>query len=378
MSGNPFKLDAMEIVAGIRQWVEIESPTTEPRAINQCMDLVEKQLNALGMQVDRISGRDGRGDHLRARTPWGGDGPGILVLSHLDTVHPLGTLKDQLPFRIEGNKTYGPGIADMKGGAYLGYNALRYLVTHGETTPLPITCIYNSDEEDGSRTSRTLIEEAAHHAKYVLVTEPGRNGGCVVTARKGSGRFTLKITGRPSHSGMSHELGRSALKELAQQILILEAMTDYERGITVNVGVAAGGTRPNVVPAEATAEVDLRVVTGETAQEMEKKILTLTPIDPDVSLEVKGQMNRYPFTKTPGIDTLYQHAKALAGELGFELPETATGGGSDGNFTAVMGVPTLDALGADGFGPHTFEEHIFLDKLVPRQTLLIRLLQTLE
>lgn len=378
MSENPFDFDALEIVDGIRQWVELESPTTEPTAVNCLMDLVEEQLKTLGMQVDRILGRDGRGDHLRARTPWGGNGPGVLVLSHLDTVHPLGTLHGRLPFRIDGNKVYGPGVADMKGGAYLGYNALRYLVQHGEATPLPITVIYNADEEVGSRTSRVMIEAAAGNAKYVLVTEPGRNGGSVVTARRGSGRFTVQITGRPSHSGVSHEQGRSALKELAHQILSLESLTDYARGITVNVGVASGGTRANVVPAEATAEVDLRVSTREAAAAMLEKILSLKPITPDVTVAVSGQINRYPYTKTPGIDALYQHARALAAEFGYSLPETATGGGSDGNFTAAMGLPTLDAMGADGAMPHTYEEHIFLDKLVPRQTLLLRLLQTLR
>jgi glutamate carboxypeptidase len=378
MRNNPFELDAMEIVAGIRRWVKVESPTTDATAMNQLMDMVEGQLLALDLRVTRVPGRDGRGDHLHARTPWGGKGPGILMLSHLDTVHPLGTLETRLPFRIDGNKVYGPGIADMKGGAYLGYNALRYLIENDETTPLPITCIYNSDEEMGSRTSRDLIEDAARNAKYVLVLEPGRSGGCVVTARKGSGRFTLKLTGRAAHSGVSHEQGRSALKELAHQILTLEAMTDYTRGTTINVGVASGGTRANVVPAEAVAEVDLRVSTRDTADEMLQKILGLKPLDPDIILEVSGQMNRYPFTKTSGIESLYQHARALAADLGFGLPETATGGGSDGNFTAVMGVPTLDALGADGFGPHTLEEHIFLDQLVPRQSLLIRLLQTLQ
>jgi glutamate carboxypeptidase len=378
MNPNPFHLDAMDILAGIRRWVEIESPTTEPAAVNHLMDLVQGQLIALGARVDRIPGRDGYGDHLRARTPWGDDSPGILVLSHLDTVHPLGTINTRLPCRIEGNRAYGPGIADMKGGAYLGYNALRYLVQQGQTTPLPITCIYNSDEEVGSRTSRDLIEDAARQAKYVLVTEPGRNGGCVVTARKGSGRFHLTLTGRPAHSGVSHADGRSALKELAHQILALESLTNYDQGTTVNVGVASGGTRANVVPAEAVAEVDLRVSSLDAARAMETTILGLEPVDPDVTLHVSGRMNRYPYTKTPEIDALYQHAKSLAADLGFDLPETATGGGSDGNLTAVMGVPTLDALGADGFGPHTFEEHIFLDQLVLRQSLMIRLMQTLE
>ncbi|GIX48475.1 MAG: carboxypeptidase [Candidatus Tectimicrobiota bacterium] len=370
--------DAMALVAGIRQWVELESPTTEPAAVNRLVDLVEAQLRALGLQVERIAGRDGLGDHLRARTPWGGPEAGILVLGHLDTVHPLGTLHSRLPFRLEGNRVYGPGIADMKGGAYLAYNALRYLVERGETTPLPVTLIYNSDEEVGSPTSRGLIEETARQAKYVLVTEPGRNGGCVVTARRGTGRFRLKITGRPAHSGVNHEQGRSALRELAHQILRLESMTDYARGITVNVGVAAGGTRANVVPAEAMAEVDLRVSTPEDAEAMVRTLLALQPVTPEVTLEVRGQLNRPPYTKTPAIDALYRHARALAAELGFALPETATGGGSDGNFTAVMGLPTLDGLGADGAGPHTYEEHIFLDRLVPRQALLVRLLQTLQ
>lgn len=378
MTKNPLNLDQSQLLQGIREWVEIESPTTDPAAVNRLMDLVQGQLQDAGARVERIPGRDGFGDHLRARSPWGGDEPGILMLSHLDTVHPLGTLNGRLPFRIEGNKAYGPGIADMKGGAYMGFNAFRYLAANGENPPLPLTLIYTADEEVGSETSREMIEEAARQAKYVLVTEPGRNGGSVVTARKGTGRFELRITGRPSHSGAAHEQGRSALKELAHQILALEAMTDYDRGITVNVGVVAGGTRPNVVPEHAMAELDIRVNTMETAEEMVAKVLALKAVDPDVKLEVSGGMNRQPYVKDEGIDALYHHAKGLAEELGFSLPETATGGGSDGNFTAVLGIPTLDALGADGAGAHTYDEHIFLDKLVPRQGLLIRLLQTLR
>jgi len=377
MQNNPFELDAMAILEGIRPWVEIESPTTEPDAVNRLVDLVEGEFEAIGMQVERLAGREQRGDHLRARTTWGGEGRGILVLGHLDTVHPLGVLYNQLPLRLDGNRVYGPGIADMKGGAYLALNAVRYLVSKGETTPLPITFVYNSDEEVGSRTSKDLIEETARQAKYVLVCEPGRNGGSVVTARKGSGRFTVSVTGRSSHSGTNHVDGRSALTELAHQILKLEAMTDYERGITVNVGVARGGTRPNVVPGEAMAEVDLRMSTPETAEEMAEKILGLQPVTPDVAVAVTGQLNRYPYIKNEAIDRLYQHAKELAAKIGLDLRDMATGGGSDGNFTAAMGLPTLDALGADGADAHTYNEHIYLDQLVPRQTLLIRLLQTL-
>jgi glutamate carboxypeptidase len=378
MTANPLNLNGDEILAGIREWVEIESPTTEPTAVNQLMDLVQGRLEGVGAAVERIPGKDGYGDHLRARAPWGGSGPGILVLSHLDTVHPLGTLEKRLPFRIEGNKVFGPGIADMKGGAFLGFNALRYLAEKGETPPLPVTFLYTADEEVGSHTSRDLIESEARNAKYVLVTEPGRNGGSVVTARKGAGRFDISITGRPAHSGSAHDKGRSALREMAHQILALEAMTDYGRGVTVNVGVVSGGTRPNVVPEQATAELDLRVDSPEAAEEMVEKILALKTVGEDITLEVSGGMNRYPYTKTAEIDALYQHARELAAEYDFALPETATGGGSDGNLTVAVGTPTLDALGADGFGGHTYEEHIYLDKLVPRQTLLIRLLQTLE
>ncbi|MEX2642372.1 MAG: M20 family metallopeptidase [Acetobacterales bacterium] len=357
--------------------MELESPTTEPASVNRLMDLVQSQHEALDATVRRVPGRDGRGDHLVSRAPWGDDGPGILVLSHLDTVHPLDTLTGRLPFRVEGNGAWGPGIADMKGGAYMGYNALRHFAAKGEETPLPLTFLYNSDEETGSRTSKELIEEEGRKNKYVLVTEPGRNGGSVVTARKGSGRIRIRITGRPSHSGSHHELGRSALKELAHQILALEAMTDYDRGITVNVGIAGGGTRPNVVPGEAHAEVDMRADSAGDADEMLTRILALKSVDPDVTVEVEGQINRYPYRKSEGIEALYRHAVRLASEYDFPLPETHTGGGSDGNFTAALGIPTLDALGADGEGGHTYDEHIYVDKLVPRQTLLVRLMQTL-
>lgn len=378
MAGNPFNLSVEEILAGIREWVEIESPTTEPDAVNRLMELVQRQLEETGAKVERIPGSNGFGDHLCARAPWGGEGPGVLVLSHLDTVHPLGTLANRNPFRVEDNRAYGPGIADMKGGAFMGFNALRFLAEKEEATPLPVTFLYTADEEVGSDTSRELIEEEARNAKYVLVTEPGRNGGSVVTARKGVGRFEMRITGRPAHSGSAHDKGRSALKEMAHQILALEAMTDYERGITVNVGTVNGGTRPNVIPEQAAAQIDLRVNTVETAEEMERKILALQPVGADVTVEVSGQMNRYPYVKTEAIEALYEQARGLAAEYDFGLPDTATGGCSDGNLTVAVGAPTLDALGADGEGAHTNEEHIYLDKLVPRQTLLIRLLQTLK
>jgi glutamate carboxypeptidase len=342
------------------------------------VDEVAKDMAALGTKLERIPGRDGFGDHLIARAPWGGEGPGILVLSHLDTVHPVGTLGDY-PFKVEGDLVRGPGIYDMKGGAYLAYYALQHLVRMGRESPLPITFMFVGDEEVSSETARRRIEAEARKNKYVLVTEPAREGGKIVTARKGVGRFVLTVTGRPAHSGARHEDGRSAIKEMAHQILALEAMTDYARGITVSVGLIEGGTGVNVVPAKCTAEVDLRAPTAEIAEEMCRRILGLKAVGPDTTLEVTGGMNRPPYGKDAGIEALFQHAKGLAREIGFDLQDVPlTGGGSDGNFTAAIGVPTLDGLGVDGKGAHTLDEQAYFSSFEPRAKLWVRLFETLR
>lgn len=368
-------IEAGEILQGIREWVEIETPTDSPPSVNRLMDEVQSSYEALGATTRRIP-RDGFGDCLRVRCPWGGDEPGILVLSHLDTVHPLGTI-ERLPFHVDGDRAFGPGIYDMKGGAFLAFHAFRHLVRQGRQTPLPLTFLYNSDEEMSSQSSRPLIEEQARQAKYVLVTEPCRDGGKVVTARKGTARFTLTFEGRPSHSGSKHELGRSAIKELARQILLLEEMTDYERGLTVNVGVVSGGTRPNVIPAEAVAEVDMRVPSREIAEEAIAKAQNLKPFDPDVRIRVEGGAKRPPFEPSEEGMALFQHAQGVARELGVELESVTTGGASDGNFTAPM-VPTLDGLGVDGEGAHTFHEQLYVSSLEPRCALMLRLFETLK
>ena len=367
--------DSKEILAGIQEWVEIETPTNDAAAVNRLMDKVAADFDALGARVERIPGRDGYGDLISARTPWGGDGPGVLVLSHLDTVHPLGTIEHQ-PFKVEGDIAYGPGIYDMKGGAFLGFNAYRHLVRQDATTPLPVTFLYVSEEEVGSPFSRDRIKEEAGRARYVLVTEPAREGGKIVTARKGSARFTIKATGQAAHSGARHQDGRSAIKELAHQIIAVEAMTDYETGLTVNVGIINGGTRANVVPAEASMLIDLRLPTPEVAAAAIKAVEGLTPYDKDVRLEVSGGLNRAPYEKSPGIAALFEHAKGLAAGIGFTLEDLKTGGGSDGNLTADL-APTLDGLGADGKGAHTEFEQIYVSSLVPRATLMCRLLETL-
>lgn len=373
---NPSQAIEIEsVVAGISRWVEIESPTSERAAVNRMLDQVAGEFAGLPVSVDRLPGRDGYADILRVRSSGGG---GILILSHVDTVHPLGTLGGPLPLRRDGDRLYGPGTYDMKGGAYLAMDAMRRVVRDGSAR-LPITFLFTPDEEVGSPTSRALIEAEAARARYVLVTEPARDGGKVVTARKGVGRFEVMATGIPSHAGARHEKGRSAIKELAHQVLAIEAMTDYPRGITTTVGMISGGTAPNVIPEHGRMSVDVRVRDAETGRAMEARILGLRPVDSDVKLAIAGGMNRPPFEKTAAIAVLLEHARAVAREIGIDLTDTdMTGGGSDGNFTAALGVATLDGLGIDGEGAHTHWEHALLSSIEPRLRLLQRLMETLQ
>lgn len=370
-------ISAEEIFEGIRDWVAIESPSGDAAAVNRMADHVQAGLARLGAVIDRTPGRDGFGDILKARTQWGGDGPGILVLSHIDTVHPIGMIRT-LRFERQGDVVFGPGIYDMKGGAYLAYYAYQHLVRAGRQTPLPVTFMFVPEEEVGSPTSREMIEAEARKNKYVLVTEPARDGGKIVTSRKGVGRFVVTVEGRPAHAGARHEDGRSAVRALAKLILAVEGMTDYARGITTNVGLITGGTGVNVVPQFASAEVDLRVPDAATGEEMVARILALSTDEPDVQVRVTGGMNRPPYVKDEKIAKLFDHAKMLAAEIGFELQDCPiTGGGSDGNFTAAVGVPTLDGLGVDGKGAHTDYEQAYYSSFEPRAKLMLRLLEML-
>jgi glutamate carboxypeptidase len=373
-TSNPF--DPQTILDGIRRWVEMETPTEAPEQVNLLASLVADGYRDLPATVERIAGCDGCGDHLVARSSWGQDHPGILVLSHLDTVHPLGFI-ERLPFRIEGDSAFGPGIYDMKGGAYLAYHAFRQLCAAAERSPLGVTQLYVSDEEIGSPTSRALIEAEGRKAKYVLVTEPARDGGKVVTGRKGVARFEVFIKGVPAHSGTRPQDGRSAIRELGNIIQTLEAMNDPKRGVTVNVGVVRGGTRSNVIAEEAYAEVDMRVPTIADSDELVPKILNLTSRTDGVSVKVTGGLNRPPYEKGNAGAALFEHARTLANELGIDLVDTATGGGSDGNFTAPH-TATLDGLGVDGQGAHTHYEQIYISSIEPRARLLHRLYQTLR
>jgi glutamate carboxypeptidase len=374
-------LSTDEILDGIRQWIEIESPTDDLAAMTRMANKVQADYEAIGAVVERIPGRDGFGEHLlvtdnRHCPPEAARGPGILLLSHMDTVHPMGTLAGPLPFRIEGDRAYGPGAEDMKGGTYLALAAVRQLAREGRKTHLPVRHLLVSDEEVGSATSREYIEREAQRAKYVLVTEPARSGGKIVTARKGMADFTVTAHGEAAHAGVEHHLGQNAIREIAHQILALEAMTDYDRDLTVNVGLVSGGTRTNVVPDLAQVRVDVRFPSPAIGDEILARIRGLRPHNSKVRLTIEGDINRPGYEKTPGIAALFEHAKKLATEIGFELQDLKTGGGSDGNFTAAF-APTLDGLGVDGDGGHTLDERLYISSILPRTKLLMRLMETL-
>jgi glutamate carboxypeptidase len=373
-TANPF--DSMAILNGIRRWVEIETPTEAPEQVNRLADMVADGYRDLPATIERVAGHSGCGDHLVARSSWGQDAPGILILSHLDTVHPMGFI-ERLPFKIEGDSAFGPGIYDMKGGAYLAYYAFRQLCVDAPLSPLGVTQLYVSDEEIGSPTSRALIEAEGRKAKYVLVTEPARDGGKIVTGRKGVARFEVYVKGVPAHAGTRPEDGRSAIRELGNIIQTLEALNDLKRGVTVNVGVVRGGTKPNVIAEEAYAEVDMRVPTIADADELVPKILNLKSRSEGVSVKVVGELNRPPYEKGNAGAALFEHARTLAAEIGFDLVDTSTGGGSDGNFTAPH-TATLDGLGVDGKGAHTHYEQMYISSIEPRARLLHRLYQTLR
>ena len=365
-----------EVLEGIRRWVEIETPSPDGQAVNKLVDLVQSEAAALGAETERRPGRDGFGDILTVRSPWGGNEPGILILSHLDTVHPIGTLAEHNAFRRDGDRVYGPGIFDMKSGAYLALYAFQHLVRTGRTTPLPLTFLYVPEEEIGSPTSRQVIEDEARRNKMVLVTEPAHGGLCC-TARKGVLHAGIKVHGRPAHAGSRHQDGRSALRELARHIVALEDLTDYDRGITVNVGLASGGSFINVVPAEAEAKVCIRAPETDQLEALRDHVLSLQPIGADVTLEITAEINRPVFPRLDGTAKLFDHAREICREVGIELDERHSGGGSDGNFTAALGIPTLDGLGADGHGHHTLDEYILYSSLEPRARMWVRLFETL-
>lgn len=360
----------------LMDWVAVESPTRHVPGVNAMMDLVAADVAGLPVGIRRIAGRDGLGDTLLLSAGPDTAAPTILVMSHLDTVHPVGTSARDLTVRVQGDRLYGPGVYDMKGGAWLALQAFKAASTASPSRPLRF--LFTPDEEIGSPTTRGIIEDEARKAGQVLVTEPARDGGRIVTARKGVGRFEVTIEGRPAHSGSRHQDGRSAIREAARQILAIEGMTDYARGVTATVALMTGGTAPNVIPQHAWFTVDLRVRTMADGEELEARLLALKPHDQDVRLKVFGGMNRPPYEKTAEVAALYEQARLMAHDIGFTLEDCPmTGGGSDGNFTAALGVPTLDGLGIDGDGAHTLDEYGLISSIAPRRELMRRLLLSL-
>lgn len=370
----PFDSSAM--AKDLRTWVEIESPTNDPIAVNRMMERAQHDLSIAGARTERISVGPGFGDCVLGRFAHShADVPGILILGHMDTVHPVGTLQD-FPWREEDGRAYGPGILDMKSGNYLALEAIRQLKCAGIQTPLPVTVLFTSDEEVGSPACRALIEsEAARHA-HVLVPEPARRNAGVVTGRYAIARFRLTAHGRPSHAGRTLGEGASAIKEICHQVIAIESLTEPEA--TYSVGIIRGGDWVNCVTTTCHAEVLVAATTDARLEEAVERLSNLVPVNESVRLEVTRGVTRPVWEPTPASWRLYEHAAGLADELGFEIIAQSSGGGSDGNFTGAMGISTLDGLGARGDWPHTLEEHIVIDSLSERGRLIAAILATVE
>jgi len=367
---NPLDLpfDTEEMLDGLRPWIETESPTFEAAAVNRMMDLVQHEMAALGARVERIPGRMGLGDSLRATMPHprAGEG-GILLLGHMDTVHPVGTLKD-LPFRREGDICYGPGLMDMKGGNYVYLDALRKLLAAGIDTSLPVTVLFTPDEEIGTPAARTLIENEAKRHRFVLVPEPARPDGGAVIGRYAIARFHLQTRGRPSHAGWALKDGRSAIAEMARHVAVIEGMTTDD--CTFSVGVFNAGQWVNCVSSICDAEVLSMAKTQALLDDGVEKMLALNDDTGDVVMQVRRGVTRPVWEPDQqGTMEMLELANQVASEIGFHMTGQSAGGGSDGNFTGFLGLPTLDSIGVRGKGLHTLTEHIEVDSLVERARL---------
>jgi len=364
-----------QIVSSIRELVEIESPSDNKPAVDRISEAVAGKFAVLGGRV-RVHRVQDFGNHLQVDFSGKAGGKPVLLLGHYDTVYPLGTLAN-MPCRVVDNKLTGPGVLDMKSGiALMLYSIAALREWHGEL-PRPVTVFLVSDEEVGSDSSRAITESLARKSAAVLVLEPAAGSeGAVKTARKGVGDYQIKVTGKASHAGLDFEKGVNAIVELARQIGKVTTFTDLKKGLTVNVGIISGGSRTNVVPAEATAEVDVRIARLKDAAGIDKKMRGLRVFNRKCRLDITGGINRPPMERTPGVAALYGKAVAIARTLGWKLGEAAVGGGSDGNFTAGLGIPTLDGLGGVGDGAHASHEHILISELPRRAELIAGLIES--
>jgi glutamate carboxypeptidase len=361
------------MIGVIRRLVEQESPSFDKAAVDRLGDLLAAEFTRAGSRVRMHRARH-FGDHLQADFP-GARGRPVLLLGHFDTVWELGTLAS-MPFRAGGGRLWGPGVLDMKAGIAQMLFAIEALRELRGALPCAVTVLLVSDEEVGSESSRAITERLGKRSAAVLVLEPSAGlAGALKTARKGVGNYTLKVAGRASHAGLNPENGASAVLELARQVLEIVEFTDPKRGITVNPGIVRGGTRTNVVAAEAEAEVDARVARMSDAKRLDRRFRALRPFNPGCRLEVKGGINRPPLERTRQVAALFALARKAGAELGLELQEASVGGGSDGNFTAALGIPTLDGLGAVGEGAHATNESVLVSELPRRTALLARLIE---
>ena len=367
---NPLDLpfDTDEMLTGLRPWIETESPTFDGAAVNRMMDVVQHDLAVLGARTERIPSPMGLGDSLRAEMPHpkAGEG-GILLLGHMDTVHPIGTLA-KLPYKREGEICYGPGLMDMKGGNYVYLDALRKLLAAGVETPLPVTVLFTPDEEIGTPATRRLIEEEAKRHKYILVPEPARPDGGAVIGRYAIARFNLQTWGRPSHAGWALSEGRSAIAEMAKAVGTIEGMTTED--CTFSLGVFHAGQWVNCVSSVCDAEVLSMAKTQEQLDAGVEKMMALNSDEGDVIMEIRRGVTRPVWEPDqPGTMAMLKLAQDIGGELGIEITGSSAGGGSDGNFTGFLGLPTLDSIGVRGKGLHTLQEHIYIDSLTERAKL---------
>jgi glutamate carboxypeptidase len=353
--------------------VAIESPTDDKAAVDRCGAVLAARLEQMGGAVTRVSS-DTAGDHLSARF---GPGPRqILILGHFDTVWPIGQLA-RMPIRREDGRLHGPGVLDMKAGIALGMLATKAMLDLAPPADARITMLWTTDEEEGSETSRALIEAEAARSEAVLVLEPALAGGALKTSRKGIGQYELVVRGVAAHAGVDPRKGVNAIRELAIQVLALDAIRDIDRGVLVNVGLVSGGSRANVVPDLATATVDARASTLADADQLDRSMRALKAATHGATLEVSGGFNRPPMERSEGVVRLFGIAREVAAEMGADLAEGGTGGGSDGNFTAALGIPTLDGLGAVGDGAHALHEHVELEPLARRAALIAGVLHRL-
>ncbi len=359
-----------EILELLRQLVEIESPSTDKAATDHIGRFVAQVARDAGADVTTVP-QEQRGDHLLAR--WGEGEGGFLLLCHLDTVWPLGTLADR-PWRVEGERAFGPGCYDDKASAAIILMALKGLRDLEMPPSRPVTVLFNSDEEVGSGSSRSLIESEAAQAGVVFCVEPALRDGSFKVWRKGTGLYTITALGRATHAGADHEKGINAIEELAHQVLRLQGMTDYEAGTTVSVGRVQGGTRTNVVPDRAEALVDVRVRTATEGKRMVAAIEGLEPILPRARITIEGGLSRPPMEESPLTLEPFRRAQEIGADLGLTLTASGSGGASDGNFTAALGVPTLDGLGAVGDGAHSPDEYVLVASLSERTALMAALL----